>query len=303
MFDLNDDIIGDILFAMEDQGNSYTIDLKDGKVMMLDENGEYDPDVTGVELAEPYDDLPEWTSRDGFDLMEGFAETVSNPEIRKDLAAALKRGRGVFRAFKDAVERDRAVAERWFAFKDAAMTKVVVEWYEELRESKGLERLGLEPEETEDLVLSDYSFKRHQSEAWSELARFVAAARTEAAGSHLQAIVDFEFERLDAEFRDAFEVWIVTADNAVLETEAVAAARIVRSGPRAFCRVAFLYVEPERRRLGLGMEMLEELRRWCKEADVPYFLVDAPFLPEGFADRLGRSGFSGFGPRLLGPIA
>ncbi len=68
----------------------------------------------------------------------------------------------MFRQFKDTLKRNREVERLWFHYKDRRLRSVVVAWYNASREARGLERLAPEPEETEELVASDFTL------AWGE---------------------------------------------------------------------------------------------------------------------------------------
>ncbi|HPK64195.1 MAG TPA: GNAT family N-acetyltransferase, partial [Sphaerochaeta sp.] len=96
---LTEFLIDQIAFAMEDQNTESLLDLKQGAVITDDERSFLDED----EREDPHRfiELPEWTSADGFRLMEEYAEGVRNDAIRERLFFALNRGKGVFRAFKD----------------------------------------------------------------------------------------------------------------------------------------------------------------------------------------------------------
>jgi ribosomal protein S18 acetylase RimI-like enzyme len=67
-------------------------------------------------------------------------------------------GKGVFRAFKDALKQNKEIEKLWFAYKERRLRGVIISWYNANREARGLERLPAEPEETEELVMSDFSF-------------------------------------------------------------------------------------------------------------------------------------------------
>jgi len=51
----------------------------------------------------------------------------------------------------------------WFLYKEKEMKNHIRRWYNGLREEWGLEKLGLEPEETDDLVLEDFNFRPFQT--------------------------------------------------------------------------------------------------------------------------------------------
>ena len=142
MFELSDQIVEQILFAMEDQENASVVDIETGEVL---------PAQEGTEFVSP----PSWSSREGFRLMEDFLAMVRQPSARRDLGEALARGRGVFKAFKAALLAHPDVERAFRDFKTRAMRRNIVGWYEDLREARGLERLGPEPEDTDDLIASD----------------------------------------------------------------------------------------------------------------------------------------------------
>ena len=58
--------------------------------------------------------------------MERFIGTIETEEIADQLWKAIK-GKGAFRYFKDTAER-LGLLERWFAYRDEAMKKFVLDW-------------------------------------------------------------------------------------------------------------------------------------------------------------------------------
>jgi GNAT superfamily N-acetyltransferase len=148
MFELNEQLIEDISWHMESNFDDFYIDSETG---MVCDDGE-------LEEGKKYFDLPEWSSAQGFDLMEDFTAGLKNPPAREKLSYALNRGRGVFRAFKDALEQFPEVEKIWFSYKEKKLKRHVLDWYNALRTEEGLEAIGVEPEETEDLVEEDFVF-------------------------------------------------------------------------------------------------------------------------------------------------
>ena len=145
-FELSPEVYDQIIFAMEDQGSRSFVHRATGQV------------VTKERLAgdDEYVPAPRWKPADGFHLMEGFVTTVPNRFYREQLRDALSAGRGVFRNFKNALKQSRDLERSWYRFKEHEMRRVVAEWYNQEREAAGLERLGPEPEDTEDLTISDF---------------------------------------------------------------------------------------------------------------------------------------------------
>jgi ribosomal protein S18 acetylase RimI-like enzyme len=148
-FDLTPEMIEKIAFAMEDQDEQFAIDVSTGELTPLGE-------AAGDE-EDRFVPLPRWGPAEGFHLMQSFVSTLHNPVYGDLLSQALTAGKGVFRQFKDTLKRNREVERLWFHYKDRRLRSVVVAWYNANREARGLERLAPEPEDTEELVASDFS--------------------------------------------------------------------------------------------------------------------------------------------------
>lgn len=78
-------------------------------------------------LGRRFVEVPAADSREGYEDMEAFLETVANQRPRGRLEAAL-RGRGACRRFKDALTEYPAERERWFAFKEGRLRDRVLIW-------------------------------------------------------------------------------------------------------------------------------------------------------------------------------
>ena len=157
-FELDDTLIDDIIFQMENQGGYFMLDTQEGQVVSADfYDGDDAPDFDDNER---FIDIPDWSSNDGFRLMEKFANTCKSPIIRQELSKALNRHKGVFRAFRDVLEQYPETEKQWYVFKDREMKKEVIDWYNGLREEWGLEPIGEEPEDNSALVLEDFVIKQ-----------------------------------------------------------------------------------------------------------------------------------------------
>ena len=144
-FELSPEVYDQIIFAMEDQSSNAFIHRRTGALVRQppDDRSEFVP-------------LPPWKPVDGFYLMERFVAALSNRHVRGQLRAALSAGKGVFRSFKNVLKQSRDLERHWYRFKEKEMRRVVLDWYNQEREAAGLERLGPEPEETDDLTISDF---------------------------------------------------------------------------------------------------------------------------------------------------
>ncbi len=90
--------------------------------------------------SERYQPIPESDSRDAYDDMVRFVETVTDENLREKLYIALD-GQGAFRRFKNVIHNHPAEADRWYTYQDEAITRQAREW---------LEEIGIEPIESTD---------------------------------------------------------------------------------------------------------------------------------------------------------
>jgi GNAT superfamily N-acetyltransferase len=150
-FELTAQMIDKIAFAMEDQKQRFAVDIDSGELVPW-------PVPAGEQTEERFVPLPRWGSAEGFHLMESFVTSLDNPAYREQLSLALTMGKGVFRAFKDGLKQSKEMEKLWFAYKERRLQGVIVSWYNANREARGLAKLPVELEESDELVLSDFSF-------------------------------------------------------------------------------------------------------------------------------------------------
>jgi hypothetical protein len=72
-------------------------------------------------------EIPQADSRQGYEDMEAFIETVSNWHLRELLQVAIQ-GKGAFRRFKDVLACHSHERERWFRFHDERLRQRVLDW-------------------------------------------------------------------------------------------------------------------------------------------------------------------------------
>ncbi len=190
-FPLTEELVNQIIFAMEDQRHRFVVDRETGAMLREDDlpagegrerraaaedeetgeaagggapEGEEPGALDGVPGPRPrYLPIPSWGPAEGFHLMERFVLKLRNPIFAEMLREALSSGQGVFRRFKDMLRKNREIERLWFAFKDKEMKRVVEQWYEAERELEGLERLAAEREPPLELVASDFSIIRGEA--------------------------------------------------------------------------------------------------------------------------------------------
>jgi ribosomal protein S18 acetylase RimI-like enzyme len=223
--------------------------------------------------------------------MEKFTAALKNTVIRKRLTAALNQGKGVFRAFKDALSSYPETEQLWFAFKEREMRRVILDWYNACREEWGLARLGDEPEETEDLVLEDFRFRPPESRdntAIEKLRQFcleelIAAAREKGLGDKPPFIAGW------AEGLGPAEPLLV-AESGAGEFAGYAAA--VKQGDTL--RITILAVKAEYRGLGLGEMIQTRLLETATVKKAAHVVVELPQTAGNFSRVLLRKSFVPF---------
>ncbi|NOY09526.1 MAG: GNAT family N-acetyltransferase [Spirochaetes bacterium] len=153
MFKLTPEIIDQIIFAMEDQENSFVVNPDTGGLAEVRDDDESLKD-------EKYIEIPEWRPVDGYRLMESFISGLHNPIYRQQLLDAIASGRKVFRNFKNSLKGNAVLERKWFLYKERELKRIIYEWYNTNREIQGLKKIQIPAAETEDLVLSDFVFTR-----------------------------------------------------------------------------------------------------------------------------------------------
>jgi ribosomal protein S18 acetylase RimI-like enzyme len=278
-FKLTDVLIDEILFSMEDQNGLFFIDTQQGVVVSGDN---LESEAPGADDENRYIDLPDWDSSEGYRLMEHFTAGFRNPVLRRQLAAALDRGKGVFRAFKDTLAEYPEAEQLWYSFKEKEMKKAILRWYNALREEWGLERIGAEPEETENLVIEDFHFRAPE-----------AVDVPAAAELHRQCMGGYPGQTVD-------RPWVFPGDIALIAETAngdfagYGSAEILDST----LRIAALEIGEKYRGLGLGETLLVRLLELPGVKKFARILIDLPQEAEGFSRALLREYFVPYGTRF-----
>jgi ribosomal protein S18 acetylase RimI-like enzyme len=156
-FELDNTILNEILFYMENQDSEFLLDTQE--VIIVDiHNNDYKDDVDFTNERR-FISLPRWSSVDGYRLMETFAAKLKNHIVSQELSAALNRSKKVFRSFRNVLEQYPETEKMWFSYKEQKMKDEVITWYNSLREEWGLEPFGIEPEDNLSLVLEDFTLR------------------------------------------------------------------------------------------------------------------------------------------------
>jgi GNAT superfamily N-acetyltransferase len=287
-FELSGALINDILFSMEDQDGEFLIDTRQGVVVgKKDFTKSKIPEEENGEVR--FIPLPEWDSSSGYRMMEHFAAGFKNPLIREELSEALNRGKRVFRAFKNILALHPEAEKLWFAFKDREMKREILRWYNGLREEWGLEKIGLEPEETGDLILEDFRFRgpqRKDAAAAAALHRLCLEERRkkeeEKNPEEGKTFFPEEGDVLDFPGDLALAVETGTGDFAGYIS--------ARRKEKSLC-IINLEVKPEYRGLGIGETLLSRLLDHIDPEVISAVFIDLPTEAEGFSQVLCRESF------------
>jgi GNAT superfamily N-acetyltransferase len=308
-YELSHELIDQIIFGMENQAE---------RVLFDSERGELVPEK---ELEKPIDrdryiELPEWNSLLGYQLMERFVHTLRNPIVRESLRDALSRGKGVFRNFKN-VLRERSDIERlWFSFKEREMKTVVIDWYNELCEMKGFERMSLEPEDETDvdeLVLTDFDIKSTDTADANmiELLRGMDRRGFQEVYPHLPSDYTehlFRSAREGQDVSDRDSSFVFHAENPAgevagfiwgVDEPAGTAGPPEEAGPgvgpyafEVYSTIKQLYITEAYRGLGLSKALLHEYLKRANERAVKRVFISLPANSAGLQDYLVTQGFS-----------
>ncbi len=127
----------DLTMAMEQNSyeEEYFLDLQTGEILFTsDALDREDNDAVREKIDEDpdrFEEVPKADSREGYQDMQDFIETVQDEHIAEVLSTAIE-GRGAFRRFKDTLLRHPDQRELWFKFKDDLMQKRALEWLDEI---------------------------------------------------------------------------------------------------------------------------------------------------------------------------
>ena len=281
-FELDDALMDDILFYMEDQEGEFLIDTQEGQVIDINNNDyEEEPDYNDDGR---FIDLPEWSPREGFRLMEKFTASLKNPVLRHELSLALSRNKGVFRFFKNVIEQYPETEKLWFNYKEREMKRVVSAWYNALREEWGLEPIGSEPEDTSSLVLEDFVLREGKEADYEK-----AAALHQLCVEELKDKDSFSvYESLNqCDFSGDFFI-IAETSNGDFSGFIYAV-----KDNHSRLKIRQLEVKPEYRGLGLGKTLLSKL---LEKADEKHFsvIIDLPSGMDFFSRTLLLEEFKPF---------
>jgi GNAT superfamily N-acetyltransferase len=170
------------------------------------------------------------------------------------------------------------------------MKKHVLRWYNAFREEWGLDSIGLEPEETDDLVLEDFRFRQGKPEDLALVEELHCLCledyRKYAEQNGLKSTLEPLFESPSQDLAFPGDLSLVAETG---HGDFAAYISTVRRASSLYINI--LEVKTEYRGLGLGEALLSRLISLVDPRSTSTVLVDLPCMSEGFSRVLLRESF------------
>ena len=286
-FELTPELTDEIIFAMEDHTAPFLFDSVETRCVATRER------VASVtEDDDRYYAIPLWDSVSGFRMMERFVAQLRNPIVREELRSALSSGHGVFRKFKDILKEHGEIGRQWVLFKEREMRLIVLEWYNSLRDFWGLERVGAEPEETEEIVSQDFGFRDLEADDEDDFEVLMASIEREIAAEmplELSGAVEELALRARGDAVEDERVFIAETTEGEIVGATVSAP--IPEDSFLTAQLSVIAVYPEFRGLGLGKELLSRTIAYWRSRGYRWLLFTSPTVPRAFLPALHRAGF------------
>lgn len=295
-FQLTDKLEEEILRALEDQNQFYCVDAQNLTLI---------PTSSVSADEEFFYALPEWNSANGFELREDFVSTLHSPIAKDELQRILHSGRGVFRSFKNTLREYPEVEKLWHHFKNKKMHQYIKDWYNSLREIWGLETLCQEPEDNEDLIKDDFTFREYDSADNQELIQhFTNAAFGETDNCIHEEIQQVFFDLWQKQFEAGInsQQTGITCHSIYDDFAGCITAAPLSSRNKNIVILTSFYVLPKYRGLGLGEQLLSMYLQALKDQKKQWILLTNSFVPETLEPLLLRSGFQKTGTSYAAQI-
>lgn len=286
-FELTPEITDEIVFSMEDQTGHFLYDSAECRCVATRDCPDEDDDR--------YYAIPVWDSISGFRMMDRFVAQLRNPVVREELRAALSSGHGVFRSFKNILKNHAEVERLWFQFKEREMKNIVLEWYNNLRDFWGLDRIGAEPEETTDLVSLDFTFRPGTADDEEGIEALLFSLDEEIADSlppDLAASFSVLWDRIRYGEGSGENEHMLLAESPDGELLGCSISAPLPDDSLKTVQITLIFVYPEFRGLGIGKELLSRtIQNWAQR-EYHWLLLTCPFIPPIFRPTLQRTGFT-----------
>ena len=285
IFELTDSLAQSILYAMENQEQQFVLDAS--SLLLVAANN-----ATAVDEEIVYS-LPHWDSSDGYKMLEAFVFSLGTSQAKTALKNVLAAGRGVFRNFKQIVKQYPEIDRRWHIFKDRQLRGRLMEWYNALRESWGLEALSQDFDEYSDLTEQDFTFSAYEPNKDKACVAKLSRAIAEELKQRLQGALG----------QAAAELW-QTRYTTVLSEQKIGFVCRSLTDEFAGCILGFcpssaketlvitdFFVAQNYRGLGIARELLSLYLLSLKERGIHWCIIAETTLPQILDSLVSRMGF------------
>jgi predicted N-acetyltransferase YhbS len=295
-FALTESLLDEIQTALENQEQQFLVDAAQNKLV------EKTDDFKGDD--EFFFELPEWDSAAGFKLREDFVSNLNSPLAHEALQEVLHSGRGVFRNFRNVIKDYPEVEKRWHIYKNNKMMCYINNWYNNLREVWGLEKLDYVPESDDSLIHDDFSFTAYTQENKKELISLMNAAfreRNENLSQELsQAIYNIWLEQFElAESKG--ELGFICRSFSNDFAGCITVSQVSQKQEKVMVLTS-LFVPEAFRGLGIGTELINMCLSELKKLGKTWLILPNMTVPDYLEPLLLRTGFdkidSGYAAKL-----
>ena len=295
-FTLTESLLDEIQTALENQEQQFLVDAAQNKLVEKTDGLKGDDDF--------FYELPEWDSAAGFKLREDFVSNLNSPLAHEALQEVLHSGRGVFRNFRNVIKDYPEVEKRWHIYKNNKMMCYINNWYNNLREVWGLEKLDYVPESDDSLIHDDFSFTAYTQENKKELLLHMNAAfreRNENLSQELsQAIYNIWLEQFElAESKG--ELGFICRSFSNDFAGCITVSQVSKKQEKVMVLTS-LFVPEAFRGLGIGTELINMCLSELKKLGKTWLILPNMTVPECLEPLLLRTGFnkidSGFAAEL-----
>ena len=285
-FSLTESLLNEIQSALENQEQAFLVDAAQTKLVEKTEGLKGDDEF--------FYELPEWDSAAGFKLREDFVEKLNAPLAHEALQSVLHSGRGVFRNFRNVIKDYPEVEKRWHIYKNNKMMCYINDWYNNLREVWGLEKLDYVPDSDDNLIHDDFSFTAYSQENKKEVLL------------HMNAAFRERNENLSPELSQAlYNIWLEQFELAESKGElgficrsfsndfagCITVSQFLQKQEKVMVLTS-LFVPEAFRGLGIGTELLNMCLSELKKLGKTWLIMPNMTVPDFLEPLLLRTGFS-----------
>jgi predicted GNAT family N-acyltransferase len=289
VFTLTDSLVQEIINALENQEKKFLVDAKNSSLIEKDISIKVDNDL--------YYEIPNWTSANGFSLREAFVSKVYSPIPREELNEVLHSGRGVFKNFKNKIKQYPEIEKKWHLYKNSSFLELINNWYNELRDLWGLEKLDQMSEVDDNLIYDDFSFFEinsdfDKSEIVSQINSIIKNDCQDF--SEDVSMAYYEMWKKDFLSESTNQIGFVCRSNSD-DFAGLVLANSVSENQKKVMVINSFFVSTGFRGLGIGTELLSLCLSKIKEAECKWVLIPYLITPEKIQPLLFRMGFEKLG--------